>query len=97
MKKYGLMFLFFSFVSVLGYNIRPPRLAVVLVIDQFAYHYINKLYPQLKYGLRYLLDNGVVYTNAFMPHAQAGTATGHAGLNTGMCHKDHGFVPNAWY
>ncbi len=98
MKKYAVL-LCSLFIPALmqGYNTRPPRLAVVLVIDQFAYHYINKLYPQLKHGLRYLLDNGVVYTNAFMPHAQAGTATGHAGLNTGTCAKDHGFVSNAWY
>lgn len=80
-----------------AYNTRPPRLTVVLIIDQFAYHYINKLYPQLKHGLRYLLDNGVVYTNACMPHAQPSTATGHAGLNTGTCAQDHGFVTNAWY
>ena len=84
-------------ISALGYNTRPPRLTVVLVVDQFAHHYINKLYPQLKHGLRYLLDNGVVYTNAHMPHGQPSTATGHAGLNTGTCAKDHGFVANAWY
>ncbi len=98
MKKYVVLLCsLFVPACMQGYNTRPPRLTVVLVIDQFAYHYINKLYPQLKHGLRYLLDNGVVYTNAFMPHAQAGTATGHAGLNTGTCAKDHGFVSNAWY
>jgi predicted AlkP superfamily pyrophosphatase or phosphodiesterase len=98
MKKYVILLCsLFVPALVLGYNTRPPRLTVVFVIDQFAYHYINKLYPHLKHGLRYLLDNGVVYTNAFMPHAQAGTATGHAGLNTGTCAKDHGFVSNAWY
>jgi hypothetical protein len=69
----------------------------VLIIDQFAYHYINKLYPQLKHGLKYLLDNGVVYTNAYMPHAQPGTATGHAGFNTGTCADQHGFITNVWY
>ena len=94
---YAVLLNIFLMMPVFGYNTRPPRLAVVLVIDQFSYNYINKLYPQLKYGLRYLLDNGVVYTNAFMPHAQAGTATGHAGLNTGTCAENHGFVGNAWY
>ncbi len=89
--------IFFIPISVLGYNARPPRLTVVLVVDQFAHHYINKLYPHLKHGLRYLLDNGVVYTNAHMPHGQPSTATGHAGLNTGTCAKDHGFIANAWY
>jgi hypothetical protein len=32
-----------------------------------------------------------------MPHAQPSTATGHAGLNTGTCAQDHGFIANAWY
>jgi predicted AlkP superfamily pyrophosphatase or phosphodiesterase len=97
MKKYVISFLFLIPTFVFSYNTRPPRLTVVLVIDQFAYSYINKLYPQLKYGLRYLLDNGVVYTNAYMPHALPSTATGHAGLNTGTCAKDHGFIANDWY
>src|SRR6266852_8140756 len=80
-----------------AYNTKPPRLAVILVIDQFAYRYITKLYPHLKHGLRYLLDNGVSYTNAFMPHGQPGTSTGHAGLNTGTCADYHGFTSNSWY
>jgi predicted AlkP superfamily pyrophosphatase or phosphodiesterase len=83
--------------TVTAYNPHPPRLVVVIVVDQLAHHYFNKLMPYLKYGLRYLVDNGVVYTNAHMPHGQPGTATGHAGLSTGTCAKDHGFVSNSWY
>jgi predicted AlkP superfamily pyrophosphatase or phosphodiesterase len=83
--------------TVLGYNTKPPRLTVVLVVDQFAYDYFNKLMPHLKYGLKYLAEHGVVYTNAHMPHGQPGTATGHAGLNTGAYANYHGFVSNSWY
>jgi predicted AlkP superfamily pyrophosphatase or phosphodiesterase len=98
MKKLALLInIFFIPTFISGLNTRPPRLTVVLVVDQFAYDYITKLYPQLKHGLRYLLDNGVVYTNAYMPHAQPSTATGHAGLNTGTCAERHGFIANAWY
>ena len=46
-------------------NVRPPRLTVVLVVDQFAHHYIDKLYPHLKYGLKYLIDHGVYYTRNY--------------------------------
>lgn len=104
MKKYSLGLATVLFIGVFfihntaqGYNTRPPRLTVVLVVDQFAHHYIGKLMPHLKHGLKYLFDNGVVYTNAHMPHGQPGTSTGHAGLNTGTCAKDHGFTSNAWY
>jgi predicted AlkP superfamily pyrophosphatase or phosphodiesterase len=104
MKKYNqgirrLLYIGISLMqtTIMGYNSRPPRLTVVLVVDQFAHHYIGKLMPHLKHGLKYLFKNGVVYTNAHMPHGQPGTATGHAGLNTGTCAKDHGFTSNAWY
>lgn len=83
--------------TIVGYNNRPPRLIVVLVVDQFAYSYFNKLMSQLKYGLKYLMEHGVVYTNAYMPHGQPGTAMGHAGLNTGVRANYHGFVSNTWY
>lgn len=78
-------------------NVKPPRLTVILVIDQFAHHYIDKLYPHLKYGLKYLIDRGVYYTNAHWRSGQPGTACGHASLNTGTCAQDHGFVSNSWY
>src|SRR5579863_4613994 len=104
MKKHSMIWsrllligIFLTHITIFGYNYRPPRLTVVLVVDQFAHHYMNKLMPRLKHGLRYLTENGVVYTNAHMPHGQPGTATGHAGLNTGTCAKDHGFVSNSWY
>jgi predicted AlkP superfamily pyrophosphatase or phosphodiesterase len=82
---------------VYSYNSHPPKLTVVIVIDQFAHNYINKLHSHFKYGLKYLFNNGVVYTNAHVPHGQPGTGVGHAGLNTGTYAKDHGFISNAWY
>ncbi len=82
--------------NIYCYNPRPPKLTVVFVIDQFAHHYINKLYPHLRYGLKYLLNHGVVYTNAHVPHGQPGTGVGHAGLNTGTYANDHGIISNSW-
>jgi predicted AlkP superfamily pyrophosphatase or phosphodiesterase len=79
------------------FNNHPPKLTIVIVIDQCAYHYINKLYKHFKHGIRYLLDHGVVYTNAYMPHGLPSTATGHAALSTGTYAKDHGFVGNAFF
>lgn len=89
--------IFIPHTTIVGYNNRPPRLIVILVVDQFAYSYFNKLMSQLKYGLKYLVEHGVVYTNAHMPHGQPGTAMGHAGLNTGVRAHYHGFVSNTWY
>lgn len=98
MKKY-IIFICAIFVSAMltAYNVKPPRLTVILVVDQLAHHYIDKLHPYLKHGIGYLLSHGVNYTNAYWPHAQPGTATGHAGLNTGTYAESHGFVSNNWY
>lgn len=80
--------------NINSYNTHPPKLTIVLIVDQLAYSYINKLYPHLRQGLRYLLDNGVVYTNAHTPHPNTGPS--HATFNTGAYAKDHGIVGNKW-
>lgn len=74
-----------------------PQITVIFVVDQFAYHYIPKLNPYFRYGLKKLLDEGVVYTQAHCPHGMPSTATGHAGLNTGTYAKDHGAVGNSLF
>lgn len=104
MKKYNCMrlcvaiaALFFLPMVTFARNVRPPRLTVIFVVDQFAHHYIDKLYPHLKHGLKYLIDHGVYYTNANWRSGQPGTAVGHASLGTGVCADYHGFVSNSWY
>ena len=74
-----------------------PQLTVIFVVDQFAHHYIDRLAPYMRGGIKHLLRNGVIYENAYYPHAMPATATGHAALNTGCFAKDHGFVSNKWY
>lgn len=74
-----------------------PKLTVVIVVDQLAYHYIPKLDPYLQYGLHFLLKHGVVYTNAHHAHGTTSTAVGHAGIGTGTLPKNHGVIANSWY
>ena len=47
-------------------------------------------------GFRYLLDNGVVFTNAHYQHANTETIVGHATLATGAHPAVHGLVGNVW-
>lgn len=75
---------------------KKPKLTVIIMVDQFAYHYIPKLSPHLKYGLKHLMKHGINYTNAYIPHGIPATGTGHAGLNTGTFAKDHGIIKNTW-
>ena len=48
-------------------------------------------------GFRYLLDNGVAFTNAHYGHANTETIVGHATLATGAHPSEHGMVGNVWY
>ncbi|MFC1845674.1 alkaline phosphatase family protein [Candidatus Dependentiae bacterium] len=94
-KKRILFALFTLFTSSI--SVSAPRLTIIFVADQFAYHYIPRLDPFLRGGIRELIDYGVFYQNAHYPHAMPATATGHAALNTGCFAKDHGFIGNKWF
>ena len=73
-----------------------PQVTVIMVVDQFAAHYFSKLDCFFKYGIKNLLENGIVYQNANYPHAMPSTGPGHTALSTGSYPKDHGIVGNNW-
>ena len=50
-----------------------------------------------KGGFRYLLDEGVNYTNGHYQHANTETIVGHASLATGTVPAAHGMVANVWF
>ncbi|MFA6527235.1 MAG: alkaline phosphatase family protein [Candidatus Babeliales bacterium] len=75
---------------------QPPKLTVVVVIDQCAWHYFNRLKPFFTGGLKELLDRGVVYTQAYHAHGIPETTPGHHAIATGTLPKDHGAITNQW-
>jgi len=76
---------------------RPPRLAVMLVVDQARPDYLSRFAPYFTGGFRRLLDSGVVFPNAFHDHANTETAVGHAALSTGSYPSRNGIIANEWY
>jgi hypothetical protein len=76
---------------------KPPRLVVVLVIDQFRYDYLTRFRSQYTGGLNALWNNGAVFTNAYLQHFPAVTAVGHAAILTGATPSLSGIVNNNWY
>ncbi len=95
MYAFAVFILFFGIIPI-DAEIKPPKLTVIIVVDQFGYHYIPKLYPHLQYGLKTLVDKGIVYENTYLPHGMPATGTGHTGFNTGTYAKDHGIIANGW-
>jgi len=92
-----LPFLFCTFFIYTPFFAKQPKLTVVIVVDQFTFHYLQKLKKYLKFGLKRISRYGVNFCNAHYPHAKLETAIGHAALNTGTYPEYHGFVGNNWW
>ena len=75
----------------------PPRLIVLLVMDQFAAHYISMYGKQWTGGLRRLLDGGAVFTEARYPYALTFTCAGHSTIGTGALPYVHGMMSNSFF
>jgi predicted AlkP superfamily pyrophosphatase or phosphodiesterase len=48
-------------------------------------------------GFRYLMEQGIHYTNAHYQHANTETIVGHVSLATGTVPAAHGMVANVWF
>ena len=73
-----------------------PRLLLVVVVDQFRGDYLERFDALWTGGVRRLLDEGVVFTEAHHRHSATLTATGHASLITGCHPRRHGIIANYW-
>ena len=102
MKKKCL--LVFLAAAVLSVNINcaiaadaPPKLILQITVDglrgdmpgRYLDFYGNG-------GFRYLLEEGLVYTNAQYQHSNLETVVGHSVLATGAFPAAHGMVANVW-
>lgn len=74
----------------------PPRLVVLLAVDQLRADYITRFESHYSGGLRWLLDHGAYFTDASYRHSSTVTGAGHATIATGMHPSTHGIVGNSW-
>ena len=75
-----------------------PKLILQITVDQFRGDLPTRYYDRLgEGGLKYLLDEGVVYSNAHHAHANTETIVGHATLATGAHPSVHGMIGNIWF
>lgn len=93
-----LLLVIFSLLTfdICAHSARQPKLTTVIVIDQWAYHYLPKIRKYFNYGLKELCDKGIFYTNAYHAHGIPETTTGHHAISTGTLPKDHGAILNQW-
>ncbi len=72
----------------------PPRLVVLVVIDQMRADYLDRFSPVLTDGLRRVRDESIRFTRAFHEHAVTATSPGHATLITGCNPARNGMIAN---
>ena len=76
---------------------KPPKLVVFLVIDQGTPDLLNKYDKLYSGGLRFLVDNGVNFTQTYHDYSNTSTGPGHFVLASGMHPGPVGIIGNQWY
>lgn len=77
---------------------QTPRLVLQITVDGLRGDLLNRYGDRFgPGGFQYLLENGVVYTDAHYAHANTETIVGHTTLATGAFPSNHGMVGNVWY
>ena len=72
-----------------------PRLILQITVDGLRGDLLRRYGDRFgEGGFRFLLDEGVVYTNAHYSHANTETIVGHTTLATGAHPSEHGMVGN---
>lgn len=73
----------------------PPRLVVILAIDQLSGDLFDRYRPLWRGGMA-RLANGVVFRNGFQAQSATETCPGHSTITTGAYPAKSGIVANNW-
>jgi predicted AlkP superfamily pyrophosphatase or phosphodiesterase len=73
----------------------PPKLIVVISIDQFSANLFDEYRPQFTGGLA-RLATGTVFRNGYQSHAATETCPGHSTILTGDHPSRTGIIGNTW-
>jgi predicted AlkP superfamily pyrophosphatase or phosphodiesterase len=73
----------------------PPKLLVVISVDQFSANLFDEYRPQFGGGLA-RLASGTVFRNGYQSHAATETCPGHSTILTGSHPSRTGIIGNTW-
>ena len=74
----------------------PPKLAVLIVVDQMRADYVDRFQGEWTAGLKRLVTKGAWFSKAAYPYLETVTCAGHATIGTGAYPNTHGVFQNAW-
>ena len=77
--------------------LHQPKLVLAIVVDQFRYDYLTRFRADFTGGLKRLLEQGAVFTNANYDAAPTVTAVGHSTFLSGAMPAMSGIVSNTWW
>ncbi len=75
----------------------PPKLAVVIVVDQMRADYVDRFNGDWTGGLKRMVTQGAWFQNVAYPYLTTVTCAGHATISTGSFPRTHGVFQNAWW
>ena len=75
----------------------PPKLVVMLVVDQMSADYVEDFKGRWTGGLHRLVDRGAWFRKAAYPYMNTVTCTGHSTISTGALPITHGMILNSWW
>lgn len=78
-----------------GQQATPPRLVVLITVDQLRGDYLTRFDGEFTSGFKRLTQGGAWFTNAFQDHAITETAPGHASAWSGRYPRSTGIVSNS--
>ena len=75
----------------------PPRLLVIVVVDQMRADYLDRFARHWRHGFRTLLAGGRVFERAAYTYLNTSTCAGHTTIATGTLPRTHGMILNIWW
>ena len=75
----------------------PPKLAVIIVVDQMRADYVDRFNGEWTGGLKRMVTQGAWFQQAAYPYLTTVTCAGHATISTGSFPQTHGVFQNAWW
>jgi hypothetical protein len=75
-----------------------PKLAIILVIDQFRGDMLDRYRADLKgRGFNLFLNQGAYFSNCYYDYENTKTGPGHSTIGTGAYTDGHGIASNEWW
>ena len=100
MSRFAALGLFLCFLAVPRAQtpaVTPPKLLVLVVVDQMRWDYLEYYKDRIHLGFDRLVRGGAVFSEARYPYAKTETAQGHTMMATGQPPSVAGIIGDSWY